>query len=214
MNTSMGDVSEKNEGAIEQPRYVIEPARSGASKCKTCRHKIAKEALRLGILVDGFYGPGYMWHHIECAAQRMFEQVEEAYEMEAWKVAKSPPEGVPSLEELRTVKAKAEDRRRQKRTLPYAEVAPSGRSRCKKCGEPIEKGSVRVALAKEVRFGGQARVGPMNVHPRCVPAALEEEEVVTELESLRDELLSNSRDIDTARIEQAVSAIDRAQSSS
>ena len=33
--------------------YVIEGARSGRSRCKTCRRTIAKDALRIGVLIDG-----------------------------------------------------------------------------------------------------------------------------------------------------------------
>ena len=71
----------------ELPPFVIEGARSSRSKCKACRRKIDKGALRIGILIEGPYGTGYMWHHIKCAARRHLHRVEEAYELEAWKEA-------------------------------------------------------------------------------------------------------------------------------
>ena len=120
--------------------YVIEGARSSRSKCKTCRKKIDMGALRIGILIEGPYGTGYMWHHLKCAARRQFDRVEEAYELEAWKAAKSPPEKVPDLDELRKMREQAEDRKLAKKTIPYAELAPSSRAKCKHCDEPVIKG--------------------------------------------------------------------------
>jgi hypothetical protein len=175
------------------PPYVIEAARSSRSRCKTCRRKIDQGSLRIGILVEGgFYGPGYMWHHLGCAARRQFEKVEEAYALESWKNAKEPPAKVPSLDELRTQREKAEEKKKQQKELPYVEIDPSGRARCKQCGELIEKGSLRVALAKEVSFGSQTRTAAFQVHPKCVAAALDSPDVVTEREGLREGLAENS----------------------
>jgi hypothetical protein len=110
------------------------------------------------------------------------EQVEEAYEQEAWKRAQVVPEKVPSLEELRELKEKAEEKKAQQKQFPFVEVDPSGRARCKACNQPIEKGSLRVVLAKEVTFGSQTRTSPFAVHPKCTVAGLENPEVVTERE--------------------------------
>ena len=73
----------------ELPPYIIEYARSSRSRCKTCQRKIDQGAPRLGVLVDGRYGPGHMWHHLTCAGKRMLDKVEEAYQLEAWDAAKS-----------------------------------------------------------------------------------------------------------------------------
>jgi hypothetical protein len=191
---------EKNEAPEPQeepgeplPPYVIEAARSSRSRCKSCRRAIDKGSLRIGILSEGgFYGPGYMWHHLGCAARRQWEKVEEAYAQEAWKNAKQPPGKLPGLDELRAQREKAEEKRAKRKELPYVEEDPSGRARCKQCGEPMEKGSLRVVVGKDVTFGNQTRTGPMAVHPRCVKAALEQPDVSTELEGLREALLENS----------------------
>lgn len=207
MTMVMTENNEARKASTDHPPYLIEGARSGASKCKTCRRKISKGSLRLGILVDGFYGPGYMWHHLECAARRQMDKVEEAYALEAWKAAREPPENLPSLEDLAKLKEKAEEKRRQRRELPYAEVDPSGRARCKQCGEPIAKGSVRVVLPKETRFGSQVRVGPMTVHPGCVAAAIEQEDVVIEPAALPEALEQNSTGLEPERLREAVEAM-------
>ena len=194
------------EGAEKLAPSVIEAARSSRSKCKTCRRAIEKGVLRIGYLVEGgFYGPGYLWHHLTCAAKRSLEKVEEAYAQEAWKNAQEPPSSVPSLEELRAIRDKAEEKRAERKEFPYVEQDPSGRARCKQCGEPIEKGALRVVLAKEVIFGSQTRSSPFAVHPRCLVAAFDQPDVVTEREGLREQLLENSR-LEPARIDEALAA--------
>lgn len=184
--------STEAQGEEEIAPYVIEAARSSRSKCKTCRRKIDKGSTRIGIRVEGFYGPGYMWHHLGCAARRQMDKVEEAYELEAWNEAKEPPQKLPSLDELRAQQEKAEEKRRQRKEIPYAEVDPSGRAKCKQCGEPLEKGSLRVVLGREVVFGRQTRTTPIQVHPKCVPAALAAPDVINERESLEEDLRVNS----------------------
>ncbi|MDH3601071.1 MAG: PARP-type zinc finger-containing protein [Candidatus Tectomicrobia bacterium] len=196
-----------SDAPVEQlPAYVIEDARSGRSKCKTCGRAIALGTLRIGMLIEGPYGTGYMWHHLRCAAQRQFERVEEAYEEEAWRVAKNPPGKVPSLDELRSLQEKAEQRRKERRALPYAERAPSGRSTCQHCHEPIDKDSLRIVLGRDATFGRQVRTRPINVHPSCVAAELMAEDCGTERSGFAEALRANSK-IDTAEVEAALSQI-------
>lgn len=194
------------------PPYVIEHARSGRSKCKTCRKTIAKDELRLGILVEGPYGEGHMWHHIECAAGKLLPKVEEAYATKAWNAAKTPPDPaeLPALEDLRglAVEAQAEraEKEKNKKVIPYAETAPSDRSKCKQSGEPIPKGAVRIVLGKQAEFGNQVRISPYAVLPAKVREALNEAEVATERSTLIQELRANSR-IGGAELEQAIGEI-------
>ncbi|HRV81428.1 MAG TPA: hypothetical protein P5218_08335, partial [Planctomycetota bacterium] len=145
--------------------YLIEGARSSRAKCKTCRKPILKDTLRLGILVEGPFGTGYMWHHLPCAARNQFPKVEEAYAQEAWGDVASLPDELPSLEDLNHLREAAETKKKARKVLPYAEHDPSGRAKCKHSGEPIPKGSLRVALGQEVEFGGQTRVSPFLVLP-------------------------------------------------
>ena len=105
--------------------HKIEAARSSRSRCRTCRRKIDKGLLRLGVLLEGPYGTGYLWHHLTCAAKRSPEDVEEAYAERAWEEGLE----VPPLEELRGIREKAEEKRATKKQAPYVERAPTGRSR-------------------------------------------------------------------------------------
>lgn len=183
------------------PPYVIEGARSGRSRCKTCRRTIQKGALRVGILIDGPYGKGYLWHHIKCAARRQFERVAEAYAAEAWNEAKDPPAAVPDLEELRAHAERAEERKKGRKQPPYAELDPSGRARCKQCNDLIERGSVRVVLGRAIQFGNQVRTAPIHVHPACVPAALQAEDNATLPEGLVEAIRSASEGVSPDQLE-------------
>ena len=151
------------EEAEQLAPYKIEAARSSRSRCRTCRRKIDKDKLRLGILLEGPYGTGYLWHHLTCAAKRRAEDVEAAYEAKSWDDGVE----VPPLEELAKLREKAAAEKAKRKDPPYVERAPSGRSKCKHCGELIEKDSLRVALLREIVFGSQVRGTPIVVPTRA-----------------------------------------------
>jgi hypothetical protein len=202
-------MSDESQVAEEEklPLYVIEGARSSRSRCKVCRRAISKDTLRLGVLIEGPYGTGYLWHHLTCAARRKLENVEEAYELEAWNEAKTPPDKVPSLDELRRVSKEADERKKQRKQIPYAEPAPSGRAKCKHCEQTVDKGSVRVVLGRGVYFGSQIRTAPINVHPRCVAAELKSEDCTTEIEGFEAALRTNSADLSADVLDSLIAGI-------
>lgn len=191
----------------ELPPYMMEGARSGRSKCKTCRKVIEKGALRLGIRVEGPYGMGFMWHHLTCAAKRQFPKVTEAYEAKAWTFAKEEPEGIPELAELALLAEEAEAKKKDKQELPYAELDPSGRAKCKHSGESIPKGSLRVVLGREVTFGSQTRVTPIQVLPKCVGDALLDPECSIDAIGFEEALRSNTKGLDEAQLSELMEAI-------
>ena len=188
------------EEAVELPPHKIEEARSSRSRCRTCRRKIDKGKLRLGILLEGPYGTGYLWHHLTCAAKRRGEDVEEAYGARAWEEGLE----VPALDELRKLKEKADEEKANKKEAPYVERAKSPRSKCKHCGEGIEKDAFRFALLREVTFGNQVRSMPINVHPRCVAVEIRAEDCQTEIEGFAAAVRTNSRDMDEVDVERAL----------
>jgi hypothetical protein len=206
-DASDGEARQEPPVPADLPPYVIEGARSSRSKCKSCRRPITQGTLRLGILIEGPYGTGYLWHHLTCAARRQFERVAEAYELEAWKEAKQPPADLPSLEQLERTREQSEQRRRERKPIPHAEPAPTGRARCKQCNEIIEQGSLRVVLGRRVEFGQQVRTTPINVHPRCVARALEAEDNGTEREGFALALRENTTGVEPERLEQALREI-------
>lgn len=180
---------------------MIEGARSSRSKCKSCRKKIEKGVLRLGVLIEGPYGIGYLWHHLTCAAKRRLDDVEAAYDREAWNEAKEPPEKVPTIEELRKLNEDAEEKRQQRKKIPFAEVDPSGRAKCKHCGETMEKGSLRVVLGREIEFGSQYRTMPIHVHVTCVAGELEKVDCNTQSDGFESSIRQNSQGLSDEQIE-------------
>jgi len=180
----------ESEQEPELAPYLIEAARSSRSKCRTCKRKIEKDTPRLGILLEGPYGTGYLWHHLKCAAKRKFEDVEAAYEEEAW----TEKLELPSLDELRKLKETAEKKKADQKEAPWTERAKSGRSKCKHCDELIEKESFRVILDRTVEFFGQERRGPVNIHPKCVAAELQSPDCPTEVDDFAGSLRRNSGD--------------------
>ena len=182
--------------------YLLESARSSRSKCHTCRRKIDKDTLRLGILLEGPFGTGYLWHHLTCAARRRLEDVEAAYEQQAFADGLQ----VPPLAELQALTEKAEQARAERKELPYMERAPSGRSKRKNCGKAIDQDALRVVLAREVSFGNQVRATPINVHPECVHAELESEDCMTEVDGFEAQLRQNST-LESSVVDEAVAAI-------
>lgn len=196
--------SEKQDPAAEEQQapYLIELARSSRSRCKTCRKPIDKGLVRLGVLIEGPFGTGYMWHHLECAAKRQIESVEAAY------AGNFTAAGVtlPPIESLRKLAEEAEQKKKEKQAVPFVERASTGRSKCVQCGEPIAQDAFRVALLRTVEFYGQVRAGPIKVHAECVPAALAEENSATDSEGFEDALRGNSR-LSASDIEGALEAI-------
>jgi len=156
-----------------RPRLLIEGARSSRARCKDCGAPIEKGGLRLGTLVEGAYGAAYVWEHLACAAARGFEKVAAAYAAEAWRHAEEPPGELPALEDLRALDRSPRPEPGAHPSLPYAEVAPDGRSRCKHCGERIPAGELRVVLEHRIPFGDGRRRVVLNVLPEHLGELLE-----------------------------------------
>ncbi len=152
--------------------HVIERAKSGRAKCRKCREKIEKDVFRFGHEVESQFGDeGFatQWYHLECAAQKVPIDLE--------KTLQGFAEELPDREKL--VAEIAKNRAKQKpTTMPYAEVAPSGRSGCLVCEEKIPKGEIRIAVEREIDAGGFARMGAGYLHPQC---AMSYEEIPEDL---------------------------------
>jgi hypothetical protein len=201
----MSPADEPADSASEQELapFKIEGARSSRSQCKACRRKIEQGTLRLGVLIQGPFGAGYLWFHLKCAAKRRVEDVEQAYEQRAWTDGLE----VPSIESLRQLASESEEAKQEKREAPYLERAPSGRSKCKQCSEPIEQGALRAVVLRAVQFGNQVRNGPITVHLACVKDALAAEDSATEAAGFADAVLANTRDVEPAELDAALREI-------
>lgn len=165
---------------------VIEEAKSGRASCRTCKKSIAKGELRLGVETMTQFSdtPSMQWHHLLCAAGKLPAELKEALA--------SYPGDVPNRAELDKAMEDAINKGGAKPGgFPYIDRAPTGRAKCMQCGEPIEKGTFRVAVEREVDTGSFATRGAGYLHPRCAAENLEN--VGGSLEELVEGLRKNSR---------------------
>jgi len=129
-------------GALRQnPQMpsLIERASSGRAKCRTCGLAIARGQERFGEALPSAYGEGesLFWFHLTCAACSRPESL-----LPALAQSQLPPEERERLTRL------AQGGIEQPRLcrLARAELASSGRARCRHCRELIEQGAFRLAL--------------------------------------------------------------------
>lgn len=137
--------------------HVIEPASSGRAKCRGCGQKIEKGALRFGEKLENPFADGDMthWFHLDCAA---FKRPEPLLQTLAGRTA--PLEDQARLES----EAKKGLEHRRLPRVNGAERAPSGRAKCRSCGETIAKDAWRIPLV----FREEGRFAPSGfVHVRC-----------------------------------------------
>jgi poly [ADP-ribose] polymerase len=146
---------------------TIEVAKTGRARCRVCRESIEKGALRFGEEQPSAFSDGmqWVWHHLTCAAKKKpvpMRRALAAFEGE-----------VPARAELEALLVEAD---KTASVLPYAEHAPTGRSKCLHCQEPIEKGALRVATQRDAEPGSMPR-GPGYLHPRCASELIEADDL-------------------------------------
>lgn len=124
--------------------HIVETAKSGRARCRTCGEGIQKGDVRFGEEVPNAFsesgGTTHHWHHLRCAAKKKPSQLREALA--------SYSGDVPDRAEIDRLIAENEPKQRPT-TFPYAERAPSARSHCGECHTVIAKGALRVALPRE-----------------------------------------------------------------
>jgi hypothetical protein len=148
--------------------HVIEIAKTGRASCRSCKKPIGKGELRLGEEVANAFAAGettYQWHHLPCAAKKKPVALEEALATTDVEVADKQA----LLTEI------AANKKNQKpSTFPYAERAKTSRSTCISCNESIEKGTLRVAVEREVDTGSFVTSGAGYLHGACASGWIEE----------------------------------------
>lgn len=178
---------------------LIEEAKSGRATCRTCREKIAQGQLRFGHETANTFDPGgppsYMWHHLLCGAKRHPVDVKGALDRFTG--------NVPNRAEVDGVIASAPKSKGVDRPpFPYAERASTGRSKCLACQEVIEKGTLRVAIEREVDTGMFQSKGAGYLHPKCAVAHVGDAELLAKLKTNTRELA----EADIAELEQGLSS--------
>jgi len=138
----------------------LEVSPSGRAACRGCKKPIAKGEVRFA---ESYTMPGtdqvaFRYHHTACAVAKLASELGEAiaaYEGE-----------LPEREALLAAIASAPKKTGKDRPLPHADRAPTSRARCTQCGEPIEKGTLRIGVQREADPGSFAR-GPSYMHAGC-----------------------------------------------
>jgi poly [ADP-ribose] polymerase len=166
---------------------TIEVAKTGRARCRACRQPIEKGALRFGEEQPSQFAEGmqWAWYHLPCAAKSKPVPLKSA--MDAFSGE------IPDRAAIEAAMAEADE---SPSMYPYAERAPTARSRCLQCREPIGKGGWRVATERELEAMG--RPGTGYLHPRCAAQYLEQDD-------LMGAIRKNSRglgDEDLAQLEQ------------
>lgn len=178
--------------------HIIEAAKSGRATCRACKEKIEKGALRFGEEVPNQFGdePSYQWHHLPCAAKKKPVQLQQAL---------AAFDGdVPDREELERA-IEANKGKAKATTLPYAEKAPTGRSKCMACDEPIAKGTLRIAVEREVDTGSFVTRGAGYLHPACAAGSEHAEEP-----EFAARVRQNSVSLSAAELDEVEAALGRA----
>ncbi|KAM4693883.1 poly [ADP-ribose] polymerase 1 [Discoglossus pictus] len=160
--------------------YRAEYAKSGRASCKKCGDNIAKESLRLAIMVQSpmFDGKVPHWHHYSCFWKRArvlshgdIDGFTELRWDDQEKIKKAIETGGAT-----TGKGDASGGGKGEMTLNdfAAEYAKSNRSTCKGCDQKIEKGQVR--LSKKSVDVERPQLGMIDrwYHPDCFVSRREE----------------------------------------
>src|SRR4029453_9558900 len=151
---------------------TIEVAKTGRARCRICRQPIEKGALRFGEEQPSAFADSlqWVWHHLTCAAKKKPAPRRGALAAYGGEV--------PDRAALEEILADAD---KTATVFPYAERASTGRSTCLQCKQPIEKGTLRVAIQREIELGGMPRAGAGYLHPKCAVEHLADTDLVAAL---------------------------------
>lgn len=147
---------------------TIEIAKTGRARCRGCRQPIEKGALRFGEEQPSQFAEGmqWAWYHLPCAAKSKPVPLKAAMDAFGGEI--------PDRAAIEAAMAEADE---SPSVYPYAERAPTARSRCLQCREPIDKGALRVATERELEAMG--RPGTGYLHPRCAAQYIEHDDLPT-----------------------------------
>lgn len=147
--------------------HIIEVAKTGRAGCRTCKKPIARGDLRLGEEVPNAFAAGevtHQWHHLPCAAKKKPLVLELALQTTTLEIS-----------DRATLEADIEANKKNQKpaSYPFAERARTSRSTCLQCSEAIEKGTLRVAVEREVDTGAFVTTGAGYLHAACAPEWIE-----------------------------------------
>uniref|UniRef100_A0A4W6D949 Poly [ADP-ribose] polymerase n=1 Tax=Lates calcarifer TaxID=8187 RepID=A0A4W6D949_LATCA len=135
----------------EDKLYRAEYAKSGRASCKKCKENIAKDSLRMAIMVQSpmFDGKVPHWHHFSCFWQRAAAQSTAdiaGYSDLRWEDQEKVKKAIESGGAAGGKGDQKSGAKGEKTLNDFAvEYAKSNRSTCKGCDQKIEKDQIRVS---------------------------------------------------------------------
>jgi len=123
--------------------YKVEYAKSGRASCKKCKENIAKDSLRLAIMVRAWAFDGFQphWYHFACfflkAQPSSLDQIDGVYSLR-------PDDQSKLKKKLRNVTG-ADGKGGAVLSNFVIQYAKSGKAKCRLCEEKIEKDEVRIS---------------------------------------------------------------------
>ncbi|CAG2173208.1 unnamed protein product, partial [Oppiella nova] len=184
----------------EELPYRVEYAKSGRASCKSCKDLIAKDAIRMAVMVQSPFFDGLQpnWHHFECFFERWRPRVEEIAHYANLKyddqkrVQKAIDEasgvGTTAGAAKSSAKTNGTKGKRKKGADPVVdpstaatrlteftvEYAKSNRSKCRLCENTIVKDTIRISKLDRESADAK-RYGPLSrwFHPECFVSARE-----------------------------------------
>uniref|UniRef100_A0AAQ5YH55 Poly [ADP-ribose] polymerase n=1 Tax=Amphiprion ocellaris TaxID=80972 RepID=A0AAQ5YH55_AMPOC len=136
---------------LEDKLYRAEYAKSGRASCKKCKENIAKDSLRMAIMVQSpmFDGKVPHWHHFSCFWQRAAAQSTAdiaGYSDLRWDDQEKVKKAIESGGATGGKGNQKGGAKGEKTLNDFAvEYAKSNRSTCKGCEQKIEKDQIRVS---------------------------------------------------------------------
>ncbi|XP_012722785.2 poly [ADP-ribose] polymerase 1 [Fundulus heteroclitus] len=136
----------------EEKLYTAEYAKSGRASCKKCKESIAKDSLRMAIMVQSpmFDGKVPHWHHFSCFWLRAAAQSPAdiaGFSDLRWEDQEKVKKAIESGGAVGIGKGNQKSAAKGEKTLNdfAVEYAKSNRSTCKGCEQKIEKDQIRVS---------------------------------------------------------------------
>ncbi|RXM97744.1 Poly [ADP-ribose] polymerase 1 [Acipenser ruthenus] len=136
----------------EDKLYKSEYAKSGRASCKKCKENIAKESLRMAIMVQSpmFDGKVPHWHHFSCFWQRarvLSHGDIDGFSDLRWEDQEKIKKAIETGGVTAGGKGDKEGSGKAEKTLNdfAVEYAKSNRSTCKGCEQKIDKEQIRVS---------------------------------------------------------------------
>ncbi|MEQ1571530.1 MAG: hypothetical protein ABMA64_38235 [Myxococcota bacterium] len=167
--------------------HKLEVSPSGRARCRGCKEAVGKGEIRFCESFDSAFADGesYRYWHLLCAAKKLPVQVRQ--------VMAEFADPIPNKAEVEAELANPSKKGKgaAKAPFPHADIAPTGRARCMGCDEPLEKGSIRVAVERETETPtGMTVRGAGYLHPACALTWAEENGEDTE--TFVDAVFANS----------------------